>query len=140
MKKIKRKLNNAIKVLLACGMLFNNLMPLSIVFADETDNNVVVGENTGDGNKEINLETTVTNQNVDGNETGGELGNSGFATVTSDSNSDLVASVQDAVVFTASLDDDNLIIKHTGALELPEGKKTIVASVRYVSESTSNSN
>ena len=39
MKKLKKELNKTIKVFLALGLLFINLMPLSIVFADETDNN-----------------------------------------------------------------------------------------------------
>ena len=38
MKKLKKELNKTIKVFLALGLLFNNLMPLSIVFADEVDN------------------------------------------------------------------------------------------------------
>ena len=54
MKKLKKELNKILKVFLAFGLLFNNLMPLSVVFADELDNgeNKVVDIGEGD-----NLET-----------------------------------------------------------------------------------
>lgn len=62
MKKLKKELNKILKVFLAFGLLFNNLMPLSVVFADELDNNgenkvVDVGEGTNledDGEGEQN--------------------------------------------------------------------------------------
>ena len=38
MKKLKKELNKILKVFLALGLLFNSLMPLSVVFADELDN------------------------------------------------------------------------------------------------------
>ena len=38
MKKLKKELGKILKVFLALGLLFNNLMPLSVVFADELDN------------------------------------------------------------------------------------------------------
>lgn len=50
MKKLKKKFNKILKVFLALGLLFNNLMPLSVVFADELDNNdeVAITEKTDD--------------------------------------------------------------------------------------------
>ena len=50
MKKLKKELNKILKVFLALGLLFNNLMPLSVVFADELDNNdeVTITEKTDD--------------------------------------------------------------------------------------------
>lgn len=50
MKKLKKELNKVLKVFLALGLLFNNLMPLSVVFADELDNSdeITITEKTDD--------------------------------------------------------------------------------------------
>jgi len=81
MKKLKKELNKILKVFLALGLLFNNLMPLSVVFADELDNNdenkiIDVGEGTNlneDEGKEDNPAlSTDTEENKEGEETLGE--------------------------------------------------------------------
>ena len=133
MKKIKKRLNNAIKILLACGMFFNNLMPLSVVFADETDNNVVVGENnledggdakkenptvgeTGDGENNVDpqLDPTVGTGSGNGENTLGDG-----------------TSTEVEVKFEVSINGNNIIIKHTGAGELSGDRITISESFKY---------
>ena len=76
MKKIGKKINYLVKVFMAFGLLFTNVMPLTTVLADELENqNVAVGDNqNGDGNGlENNGPGYVsTDQGDNGNENGEE--------------------------------------------------------------------
>ena len=79
MKKLKKKLNNTIKLFLAFGLLFNNLMPLSVVFADELENNeenkiVDVGEGTNLNNDESDKEENPALDTNTGDEKGTLVG------------------------------------------------------------------
>ena len=85
MKKLKKELNKILKVFLALGLLFNNLMPLSVVFADEVGNSDEIeitekadDENTlpvlGDEGKEDDpaIDTNTEQENEEGGETSDE--------------------------------------------------------------------
>ncbi len=63
MRKLKKELNKILKVFLALGLFFNNLMPLSVAFADELENNenppvieITDGENEKEENPAIDTE------------------------------------------------------------------------------------
>ena len=126
MKKLKKELNKILKVFLAFGLLFNNLMPLSVVFADELDNgeNKVVDIGEGD-----NLETDdegeeEQNPVIDTNEGENPTGDNettepeGGETPSEDENSE-VALTYEVYVDDAKFEDDY------GSIELSKDVKKL---------------
>ena len=123
MKKIGKKLNKFMKLFLAFGLLFNNLSSLSIVFADELDNNnqVVTDQQPTDEN------TVPSDVKNDEEET---------PSVETTPTEDPV--VEKELEFTATLNEENqIVIKYNKATDLSEESKlVIVEDMKYVNETT----
>ena len=123
MKKIGKKLNKAIKILLAVGMFFNSLMPLSVVFADEVENVADVENISGEGSSLTKGEVTSKLEIIP------PKGD----TVGDDEVDDKVQTE-----FTVSIDGNSIIVKHTGALELSEESELVIAETFDYVDTTSD--
>ena len=128
MKKIRNRINYFVKLFLAVSLLFNNLMPLSTVFADEIDNNVVteneqvndsVINNEDNNEKENNLDTT--------NDTTND-------SMVSDETNDTNQNVQNE--FSVVIENNQIIIKYTNADELTDEILTVSEDFEYVDKTT----
>ncbi len=109
MKKIGKKINYLVKVFMAVGLLFTNIMPLSVILADELDNQEIVGDN--------NLDNEL------GNNQGGD---------NNDQNDEA------EVVFSAELNDENqIIIKYTGEYA-EDWTLNVVENITYLDGNTSD--
>ena len=132
MKKIGKKISYLVKTLMAIGLLFNNIMPLSVVLAEELgDNDQVI---TDGGNENTPGEEKTPGENND------ELGNNDATndgTGGSDDGGDPFienppADEPTEEVFTVELNDEyQLIIKYVG--DYPEeGSLAISENITYI--------
>ena len=96
MKKIGKKLNKFMKLFLAFGLLFNNLSSLSIVFADEIPGEETEVKETFDNETTLEDPKKVTDTETEPTET------------------------PEAVEFSVNLEDNQIVIKYTGTLDLEE--------------------
>ena len=138
MKKLKKKINSVLKVFLALSLLFNNLMPLSVVFADELDNNeenkvVDVGNEPNLGEEDDEGEEELEKPGDEETPGGDETTPGGDETTPGGEEDDEVALVFEVYV------DDALFADDYGSVELDKSVKKldIVAKLSGV-EATEN--
>ena len=134
MKKIGKKLSKFMKLFLAFGLLFNNLSSLSVVFADELDNNgQAVVDNQQTDNTDNNDQQQVGEETVPGDAKGDEEETQSVEPASTEE-----PVVEDELVYTATLNEDNqIVIKYNKAADLSEESKfVIVEDMKYVNETT----